>query len=145
MEKKQLPVVMALIKNEQGQVLAQVRNHPEFVEKHAKWELTGGKIDFNEAPEQAIVREVREETGLEVEVVSLYPKIYSEHWINQSGDKEWHCILMTYICKIVGGQLHNPPEDPKISELRFLSAEEIESVPWGNHCDQGLAREFINQ
>ena len=143
MEKLQLPVVMALIKNEQGQILAQVRNQPDFPEKHAKWELTGGKIEFYETPEQAIVREVKEETGLDVEVVSLFPKVCVENWKSEDKNKEWQCVLITYVCKIIGGELHNPPQDPKISELSFINPEDIEKLEWGNHSDKDLILDYL--
>ncbi len=76
MDKKQYPIVIALIVNDQNQILIARRNDPELPDAHDKWELVGGKIEYEETPEQAVVREVKEETGLEVEIVSLLPKLF---------------------------------------------------------------------
>ncbi len=145
MQKIQVPVVMALIKNDNGEVLAQVRNEPGWPQKHNKWEITGGKIESDETPEQAIVREVKEETGFDVEVISLYPKVFTQFWIVEADDTEWQCIFIVYICKIVGGELFNPSQDPKISELRFITYNEIEALEWGSDIDKNLLLEFSKQ
>ena len=53
-----------------GKVLLNLRNEPELPSAHLKWELPGGKADFGESPEGALIREFKEETGREVRVKS---------------------------------------------------------------------------
>jgi mutator protein MutT len=57
--------VGAVVLREDGAVLLVRRAHPPAV---GSWTLPGGKVEDGETPEQAIVREIREETGLTVEV-----------------------------------------------------------------------------
>ena len=64
MEKKQLTIVVAIINNAKGEILFAKRNEPETPEIHNMWEFPGGKIEFGEDPEEAVVREVAEETGV---------------------------------------------------------------------------------
>ncbi|MDD7369978.1 MAG: (deoxy)nucleoside triphosphate pyrophosphohydrolase [Berryella intestinalis] len=63
-----LDVVSALIL-ENGTVLAAQRGHGAFA---GKWEFPGGKIEPGEAPEAALVREIREELDADIEIDGLY-------------------------------------------------------------------------
>lgn len=122
---KQIPIVVAVIKDISGKLLIAKRNDPSLIGGHNKWELVGGKVEFGEDPEIAIIREVKEETGLEVRVVRLLPKVYSRIW--KKGDEQHQVFLLAYECEIVGGQLHENEFDHKISELRFIEAKEIDN------------------
>lgn len=123
--KKQFSIVVAVIRNELGQILIARRNDPDFLDAHDHWELIGGKIEFGEKPEEAIVREVKEESGLEVEVVRLLPYIHTNMW--KKSDEQHQVFLLAYECKIVGGSLHGKDFDPKISELKFINLSDHES------------------
>ena len=59
-----------------GRVLLHRRRAPEIREYHDGWELPGGKVEQGETAAQAAVREVGEETGQKVEVVSFLPFAY---------------------------------------------------------------------
>src|ERR1700738_1769751 len=64
---KSVTVVCACIMRQgDQQVLMPLRDAPGVPGLHGKWELPGGKIEFGEAPEQTIVREIREELGIKV-------------------------------------------------------------------------------
>jgi 8-oxo-dGTP pyrophosphatase MutT (NUDIX family) len=63
--------VSIFIVNGAGQVL--MVNHPRY----GKWIPVGGHIELNEDPEQALYREVQEETGLDVEILSTRPQASS--------------------------------------------------------------------
>jgi nucleoside triphosphatase len=84
--------VGALVVNSKGEVL---------IVRSSKWDdkytVPGGHIELGELAEDAIKREVREETGLDVEVVKLllvqqavYPKFYLKHE---------HFVFMDYLCR----------------------------------------------
>jgi 8-oxo-dGTP diphosphatase len=125
MESQQHTIVVALITNEKNEVLLARRNEPELTHAHNKWEFIGGGINFGEDPETAIVREVKEEAGVDVEVVRLLPKILSHVWNLEKGDHQ--ILLLHYECKIVGGTL-SPGLDEEISELKYFSLDEIKNL-----------------
>jgi ADP-ribose pyrophosphatase YjhB (NUDIX family) len=73
--------------------------------KHAgMWTLPGGGLDFGEAPSEAMVREVFEETGLSVRPTSL-AGIDSIH--DKTPEMAFHSIRIIYYAEIVGGELRN--------------------------------------
>lgn len=145
MGRTSLIVAMPLIKNVEGKVLAQIRNHPEFPEKHNKWEIPGGKVEWEENPAQAVIRETKEETGLDVEVVKMWPEVIVNYWTNKDSGEEIKCTLLSYECKIVGGELYEEPIDPRISKLQFLTSEEINNLEFGTDTDKNLLLEFSKQ
>jgi 8-oxo-dGTP pyrophosphatase MutT (NUDIX family) len=68
------------------------------------WTLPGGGLEFGEAPEQAMVREVEEETGLIVKPTSI-AAIDSIH--DSSGPSEFHGIRIMYHVEVIGGTLRH--------------------------------------
>ena len=68
------------------------------------WSLPGGAVETGERLEDALRREVREETGLDVAVVHLI-EIFERIMPNTDGRTEYHYILIDYICRPMGGTL----------------------------------------
>lgn len=68
------------------------------------WSLPGGVVEAGERLEEALRREVREETGLEVEILSLL-EIFERIILDAAGLPEYHYVLMDYLCRPAGGEL----------------------------------------
>jgi ADP-ribose pyrophosphatase YjhB (NUDIX family) len=68
------------------------------------WSLPGGAVETGERLEEALRREVREETGLEIAVVHLI-EVFERIMPGADGRAEYHYILIDYICRPTGGAL----------------------------------------
>ena len=89
-----LPTVDIIIEQGRGVVLILRRNEPRL------WAIPGGFCDYGESLEQAAIRETREETGLEVELIEQF-HTYSA----PRRDPRRHTITTVYIARAVGGTL----------------------------------------
>ncbi len=122
---KQITIVVAVIKNEAGELLLTKRSQPELPEIHGKWEFPGGNIEFGEDPIVALKREVLEEIGVEIDITGLLPKIISEIQPFKNGS-QLQILFLSYECKITSG---TPiPTDNEIGELKYFATEEIKNI-----------------
>jgi 8-oxo-dGTP diphosphatase len=68
------------------------------------WSLPGGILETGEKLDAAIRREVLEETGLEVEPLSIF-EIFERIMPDAGGRPEYHYVLIDYLCRPTGGRL----------------------------------------
>lgn len=105
-----------------------------YHKKIGMWLPPGGHIEKYETPEEALVREIKEETGLEVEIVNqVNPDkkfdvriLYQPTHIQLEDIKGTHYhIDLIYLCRVKGGKLRSNQE---IEDLRFFNIEEINKL-----------------
>lgn len=112
---KTLRVVAAII-IEQGQVFATQRGYGDF---KGGWEFPGGKIDAGETPEEALVREIKEELDTEVEVKELLDTVEYDY-------PNFHLSMDCFICSIKSGNLVLKEHEA----AQWLTRENLDSVDW---------------
>jgi ADP-ribose pyrophosphatase YjhB (NUDIX family) len=101
----------------QGRLL--VQHHPGSGSDF--YRLPGGGVRFREKLEDCLIREVREETGLEVAVDRLL-------WVRDFlADVDYHSVEVFFLAHVTGGTFSPTPEDGKM-ELLFKPVEELEQV-----------------
>ncbi len=107
----------AIIPFPDGKILLVKRDTVPF---KGYWALPGGRMDPGESVEQTIVRECKEETGLDVEVVRVIGE-YVEKGIKDEVDYEYYptCFLV----KVVGGEIKR--QETEIQEIRLFRLKRL--------------------
>jgi mutator protein MutT len=126
MEPTQHTIAVGIITNDQNQVLLAKREEPESRHIHDKWEFVGGGIEFGETPEQAVIREAKEEAGIEIKIVRLLPQVVSHVWELDDNHKQ-QILIISYECKIIGGMPTAKPEH-NTGEVKFFTLDEIKAL-----------------
>jgi len=132
-----IEVVCGIIRDERGRVLAGLR--PNGKHLGGLWEFPGGKVDPGESARQALVRELREELGIDVEVcVALEPVCWQYETVRIK--------LLPHVCEIRGGMIealsHERVDWYALGDLRGLEwapadvpvLAQIEAL-WGGDFD----------
>ena len=119
---KTIEVVAAIIIKD-GEVFATQRGYGEF---KGWWEFPGGKIESGECPEDALVREIREELDAEIAVGDLLETI---EWDYPNFHLTMHCFVCTLLSESVSLNEH--------AAAAWLGRESLHSVKW-LPADEGL-------
>ena len=104
-------VVGAVLRDAAGRVLAARRERP------AGWELPGGKVEPGETEPAALIRELREELGVTVEVGER---------IGPDVPIDPNFLLRAWTVALINGE----PAALEHAELRWLAPDELDTVPW---------------
>ncbi|MGQ9723369.1 MAG: NUDIX domain-containing protein [Candidatus Jordarchaeum sp.] len=128
-EEKWLRVV-AVIKMKKGVVMikkpVEVRDAYGNPMKMDGWILAGGKPEIHESYEQAVIREIREETGVEVEVEKLLG-VYIFRFLN--GGEQVDAILIAFSTRALRGTLKPGGEVQKVKLFEEINEKDIIQVP----------------
>ena len=123
---KTVNVVAAVIcddLNRKSKVFATQRGYGEYKDG---WEFPGGKIEENESPEEALIREIREELGVTIAVHDLIDIIDHDY-------PDFHLHMFCYWATVTDGHLMLLEQE----DARWLDADSLETVEW-LPADRGL-------
>ena len=112
---KTIEVVAAIIQKG-DKIFATQRGYGDFKDW---WEFPGGKMEPGETPEEALVREIREELSADIQVGKL---LYTVEW----DYPQFHLTMHCYMCTLVQDALHLNEHEA----ARWLKADELRSVNW---------------
>ena len=120
--RKRIEVVAAII-IDRNRVFATQRGYGEFKDG---WEFPGGKMEAGELPEQALVREIREELDTEIAVGDLFDTVEYDY-------TTFHLTMHCFLCTVKSGDLVLKEHEA----ARWLTGAALDSVDW-LPADKGL-------
>lgn len=90
-----------------------------------KWSVPGGLVELGEKLEKAVIREVKEETNLDVEIVRLIDAV--DNIIrNSNGRLQFHFIILDYLAKVRNGTLQPSSDVLDTRWVRLTEAEDYD-------------------
>jgi 8-oxo-dGTP diphosphatase len=124
--------VGAVVWNERHEVLLIRRSKPP---RQNKWSLPGGKVEFGETLRAAVTREVREETGLAIEIVGLID--VAELVLDRAaGAEDKHYVLVDFCARVRPGDVVAGSD---AAEARWFSVAEIDTLSLWNETRRIIA------
>ncbi len=108
--------VVAAIIIDNNRVFATQRGYGEFKDG---WEFPGGKIEEGETPQEALVREIKEELDTEIEVKEFLETVEYDY-------PEFHLSMDCFFCTIKSGELVLKEHEA----AKWLTVETLDSVDW---------------
>lgn len=112
---KTINVVAAIIIKD-NKIFATQRGYGEFKDG---WEFPGGKVEQGKAPENAIVREIKEELDTVIEVKEYFDTVEYDY-------PNFHLSMKCYICTVISGKL----ELLEHEAAKWLDKDSLDSVAW---------------
>jgi mutator protein MutT len=103
----------------EGKILLEKRkNEPG----KGKWSIPGGLVDLGESPEQAVIREVMEETCLEVDV-PRHIDVVSDVSLDENGKVKYHFVIIEYLVTLKRGELRAASDADALKWVPFSEVE----------------------
>jgi len=87
-----------------------------------KWSIPGGLVELGENVQDAMVRETKEEVGLDVEAVKLMD-VFDSVTLDGHGRIQYHFVVVNFLVRVVGGSLKTASD---ILEARWVPIDEVE-------------------
>jgi 8-oxo-dGTP diphosphatase len=112
-----LVVACALVDTDRRVLLSQ---RPEGKTLAGLWEFPGGKVDPGETPEQALVRELEEELGIETKIACLAPLTFASHTY-----ETFHLLMPLYVCRRFWGT----PMPREGQKLKWVRPRDMRNYP----------------
>lgn len=120
-ERNLLLVAACALIDPDGRVLLAQR--PDGKSMAGLWEFPGGKVEPGESPEEAVIRELREELGIDVTEACLAPLTFASHCY-----ENFHLLMPLFVCRRWGGRV-TPQEGQAIAWVRPMRLRDYDMPP----------------
>lgn len=117
-EKPMVLVVACALVDADGRVL--ITQRPEGKSLAGLWEFPGGKVDPGEVPEEALIRELEEELGIETKTSCLAPLTFASFSYDS-----FHLLMPLYVCRRFWGI----PEGREGQALKWVRPNKLRDYP----------------
>lgn len=125
-----IDVTCALIIDTQNHLFAAQRS--STMSLPLKWELPGGKIEQNESPKECLVREIKEELNIEIEIIKSLPS-------NIHAYPSITIQLIPFICKRINGEITLKEH----ANFKWLNTNELLDLDWAD-ADVPILYYYLN-
>ncbi|MGF7042018.1 (deoxy)nucleoside triphosphate pyrophosphohydrolase [Mucilaginibacter lappiensis] len=125
-----IKVTCALIINNEERILAAQRSNN--MNLPLKWEFPGGKIEANETPEACLIREIKEELNIEIQIIKALPP-------NTHSYPNITIKLMPFICGHVKGDIILKEH----ADFKWLHKNELLALDWAD-ADIPIVKYYLN-
>jgi 8-oxo-dGTP diphosphatase len=109
-----VPVAACALIDADGRVL--IAQRPQGKAMAGLWEFPGGKIEANETPEATLIRELREELGVDTAASCLAPLTFASHAYD-----DFHIVMLLYVCR----QWKGTPHGHEGQALKWVRATQL--------------------
>ncbi|KQZ80837.1 NTP pyrophosphohydrolase [Mesorhizobium sp. Root157] len=116
--KRLLLVTACALIDTDGRVL--IAQRPEGKQLAGLWEFPGGKVEKGETPEECLVRELREELGIETKIACLAPLTFASHSYD-----DFHLLMPLYVCRRFTGI----PQPKEAQTLKWVKPRQLRDYP----------------
>jgi 8-oxo-dGTP diphosphatase len=114
-----IPAVGIVCFNALGEVLLIERGTPP---RKGEWSIPGGRLEWGETAKAAALRELREETGVEAEIVGLIDVVDGIFTSRTSGETTRHYVLIDYVARHISG---DPKAGDDAAQARFVALKDL--------------------
>ena len=118
MVRRLLLVAACALVDADGRVL--IAQRPEGKQLAGLWEFPGGKVEAGETPEECLIRELREEIGVETQAACLAPLTFASHSYD-----DVHLLMPLYVCRRFSGI----PEPRERQALKWVKPNRMRDYP----------------
>ena len=115
---KLLPVVACALVDVDGRVL--VAQRPEGKHFAGLWEFPGGKIESGETPEASLIRELKEELGIDTQSACLAPLTFVSH-----AYADFHLLMLLYVCR----KWQGTAQPLEAAALKWVRPRDLRNLP----------------